>query len=165
MPLPERLECGLEQVFRFDVALEQLTRASEVMADPGGEVHADGRTWVDAHGRTRLTGRVTGTGRLICQRCLEPFDWAFDQPVDVALVGSDEEAAALPEMIDPMVVERGQLVVLDWLEDEVLLAVPLVPVHPEVASCEGRRMPIGVEREQRSLPFAGLAKLVESKSR
>lgn len=99
----------------------------------------DGRRW--------LLGHVTGSFELECQRCLEtfslPLDWAFE----LVLVESEAEAATLPDAIDAVVVGSERAVhTVDLLEDEVILALPLVPRCEVVRRCQPAVEPIDADR-------------------
>jgi len=102
---------------------------------------------------------------LRCQRCVGTF-WldVHTKPV-LALVEGPDEAADLPEEYDPLLLE-DRLVRSDALiEDELLLAVPPIPRHPD-GSCVARPTPDdGGEPQQqrdegsRPNPFAQLTAL------
>ncbi|EGV16961.1 YceD family protein [Thiocapsa marina] len=88
----------------------------------------------DREGRCIVTGRVRATLRLLCQRCLDPLEVPVDARIELALIRRDEDALDLPEHLDPWLVNEERLDPLDILEDELLLAVPVVPRHPR-GSC------------------------------
>jgi uncharacterized protein len=89
-------------------------------------------------GRRRVfTGRVTGSLRLSCQRCLQAFDLPLDLPLGAVLVTSEAEADTLPEDVEAVVVDEGaDMHTVDIVEDDLILALPLVPKCPETATCE-----------------------------
>ncbi len=90
----------------------------------------------DASGRRILTGRITGQLRLSCQRCLQGFDHDVDLPLGVVLVASEAEAETLPDEIDALVIDdRASMHTVDMLEDDLILALPLVPKCPDAGAC------------------------------
>lgn len=79
----------------------------------------------------RLRGEMTFDVAATCQRCLDEMRVEAAEKVDVAIV---ERAADVPagEVVDDFVVLDGTpLDVLAAVEDELLLALPIAPRHPE----------------------------------
>lgn len=65
-----------------------------------------------------------------CQRCLDGFDYQGAGEIDVGVVERPEDVPP-GESADDFVVLGGQpLDVMRLVEDELLLALPMVPVHP-----------------------------------
>ncbi|CAN7439223.1 DUF177 domain-containing protein [Trinickia sp. LjRoot230] len=74
---------------------------------------------------------VHGTTWLECQRCLTPFEQAFDVNATYRLVATEEQAEAYPlddEELD-VIVGSQQFDLIDLIEEELLLSLPLVPKH------------------------------------
>jgi uncharacterized protein len=86
-----------------------------------------------------------GTVELICQRCLEGFRQPVNARIEMALVegGAGE---SVPEGCEPLIVEEGRLRPIDLVEDELIMALPLVPRHARSDECG----PLGREVESRS---------------
>ena len=77
----------------------------------------------------------------------------------LGLIREEADEASLPEGYEALLVpEDGQLKPLDLVEDELVLAVPLVPVAPgsEAVECEWEPT---VEEVAKVNPFAALAAL------
>ena len=110
----------------------------------------------------RLELRARAVLRLECQRCLQPVETVveFDRPL--RFVAGEQEASALDADSDEdvLVLSRG-LDLRELVEDELLLALPLVPRH---AACPAP-LAVAVEPEAadaapaRPTPFAALAAL------
>ncbi|HEY8587807.1 MAG TPA: YceD family protein [Rhodanobacter sp.] len=76
--------------------------------------------------------RVTAALSLICQRTLEPFVLPITVDTRLGLIRQEQEEAGLPPDCEPLLVpEDGRLSLADVMEDELLLALPLVPVNPD----------------------------------
>ncbi len=97
-----------------------------------------------------VTGRVRATLRLRCQRCLDEVEVPVDARIELALIRRDEDALDLPGHLDPWLVTEERLDPLDLIEDELLLAVPVIPRHP-LGSC----MPGAVERDEAAASAGG----------
>jgi len=111
-------------------------------------------------GRRVIKGQVNGCVSMICQRCLEPVEVNLDCDISLGLVADDAEAELLPAELDPLIAgETTQL--SELLEDELLLAMPIVPLHEH---CERPGTPLTDSSKDDKLsehehPFAVLASL------
>lgn len=77
----------------------------------------------------RVDGELTFELDAVCQRCLNVFRWQGAGPVDVRVV---EQAVDVPvgQLPDDFIVLNGQpLDMLRLAEDELVLSLPMVPVH------------------------------------
>jgi len=72
---------------------------------------------------------------LICQRCLEPFRQELEESVNVVIADSDSLPTTVPTGFEPFELEDGRLQPVQLIEDEVIVAVPLVPKHARVEDC------------------------------
>lgn len=116
-------------------------------------------------GATHARGTVSGTVRLRCQRCLEPVDVPVVSDVDAVLVAGDPPAG-LPETVEPIAVDPARFDLVAFVEDELLLSLPLVPKHAnacDVALPGASEAPVeDVEREApKQRPFAALKDLLK----
>ncbi len=114
-------------------------------------------------GRPAIDGVVHGKVDLVCQRCMKTVTIAVEEPFKVLVVR--EERLEEPGGYEPVVADPGRLD-LGWLvEEQVLLALPLVPMH-EPGSC-GETAPIpapleagepgeSAQRDSRQKPFQNL---------
>ena len=78
---------------------------------------------------------LKGRMHLVCQRCLKDCSVAIDEKRQFLLVASEEEAEAYPiedDLQEPLVASH-QFDLLETIEDEVLLSLPLIPKHPDGA--------------------------------
>jgi uncharacterized protein len=127
---PERLaEQGVSLAGRLP--LGGLRRLGESLADRSGFVEVALHFRLEGRGRSTVTGRLAATLRLVCQRCLEPYDLAVDVPVHLVVVRTEREAERLGDAEDPLVVDQGSVSLAHLVEDELLLALPQIPAHPE----------------------------------
>jgi uncharacterized protein len=85
-----------------------------------------------------------------------PLDLAFR----LGIVRSNEAAKALHARYEPLIVDAEPTRIAEIVADEVLLALPLVPVHDTDVRCQeflkAYRSPDGATRDN---PFAVLAGL------
>jgi uncharacterized protein len=89
--------------------------------------------WKDRPGReaeVRLHLVVHAQVWLECQRCLQPMAHALDVDGRFRFVAGEDEAARLDEESEEDVLALPRALKLDDLiEDELILALPIVPVH------------------------------------
>jgi uncharacterized protein len=137
----------------------------------GGQVRPDGalevtiRFSIGPESFPVVQIRVTGTVDLTCQRCLGPVGCPLELDVALTMVGSEADAEALADPFDSIVLdEEGGLRLRMAVEDEILAALPLVPLHGEGAGCTmmagtsaAAEMPVRTANR----PFAGLAALMD----
>jgi len=100
--------------------------------------------------------------RLECQRCLQPMNEALRVDRHLRFVAGEDEAARLDEESDDDVLALvARLDVLDLLEDELILALPLVPRHEDCPQPldSAREGSVTAPVESGPHPFAALAAL------
>lgn len=121
----------------------------------------------DEQKRIRVRGQVEVTARVPCQRCLESMAIDLTAAIDAAVVTSEEAASQLPAEIDPWLCEQERINLFRMLEDELLLALPMMAVH-ELAGCTGRSSfsssapeQENPEQSEKQRPFAQLADLMK----
>jgi len=103
-------------------------RLSQWLDSDEGTVEVRLRFTHDEAGRRVMRGRLSGDLQLVCQRCLAPFVLPVERSLDLVLVQTEAEAAQVPEALDSLVVgEQRGVHVVDLVEDELILALPLVP--------------------------------------
>ena len=93
-----------------------------------------------------------------CQRCLQPVTVAVHQRTLLTITKITEQIQALDARYEPFVLAGDELCIMQLLEDELLLATPFSPLHPE-AECAGKQALDKINAEARPGPFAALAGL------
>jgi uncharacterized protein len=145
------------------VAVAALQRLMDVLASDQGDLawSVCGELAFDNAGQRQswLVVSVRGELRLVCQRCLKPVSWLLDVENRLLLVPPgrewpDESLVGFGDGsdVDPVEALVDQ-VLLNLVEDEVLLALPIAPRHE---SCE---VPVHDDGRMAASPFARLAGL------
>jgi uncharacterized protein len=78
---------------------------------------------------------VSGVLPLVCQRCLTLMSWPIDGSALVALIPAESQADEVPEHLEPVWAPGGRVSLRDLLEEELLLCLPIVPLHTEASAC------------------------------
>ncbi|PQA80754.1 hypothetical protein C5F52_23900 [Limnohabitans sp. TS-CS-82] len=104
---------------------------------------------------------------LTCQRCLSPVSVALEIAQDFRFVADEETAIAEDEESEEdVLVMTDAFDLMELIEDELLMSLPLVPMHQ---ACLSEQTPISKEEEailsqEKPNPFAVLAALKTRKS-
>ncbi|MES9858009.1 MAG: YceD family protein [Sedimenticola sp.] len=122
------------------VGLGKLLRLADALVSAEGEAQFTLEFYRDEKRRARIKGDTQAQLVLECQRCLEQMTLPVDAEIDLAVIEVPDEAELLPVECDPVMVEEGRIRLLDVIEDELLLAIPQVPMHP-LGTC-----PVELER-------------------
>jgi uncharacterized protein len=140
--------------------LGRLARLGQAIRGGDPSVEVDLRFLRDEEKRALVTGRITADLQLQCQRCLEPLRFPVELDLRLAVVETDAEARLLPDDVDPLLVEGGSLSLADLVEDELILALPQVPMHG-LDVCPAADMAAGetASAEERESPFVALTEL------
>jgi len=67
----------------------------------------------------------------VCQRCMRPMQHQLSAMIKMAIVSSEAEAENLPAEFEPYIDTGVPVKLQDFIEDELLLAMPLVSLHEE----------------------------------
>lgn len=164
--LPGRIDpwnfCVNERLFEGHISLDAFNRLKPLLASTdNGEVAFTLSFTQDCEKRSIVKGSVDTEVKVYCQRCLKPMRLAISEVFVLGLVKTLEQATGLPDAIDPLWVENGELALADIIEDELILAVPVTPRHG-VAECSVRasELELPIEEEPaRENPFAVLESL------
>ncbi len=149
------------------VPLREFVRLSEdCVGDATGDVvwAAEGAMQPDSAGKDAAWLHLTATAQVtsICQRCLTKVDLPLRVQRDFRFVSDEATALAQDdESEEDLLVMSRDFDVLALVEDELLMAMPIVPMH-EV--CESKHLqtfedPTDLPNESAPHPFAALAAL------
>ena len=112
--------------------------------------------------------RVHADVVLTCQRCMGPLRWPLASEGRAALVATPEEADRVPEQLETVFAEGHRISLRDLVEEELLLALPLVPRHASEHDCVGDEadaedatQPDEAALQETHRPFGQLAELLK----
>ncbi|GAB2928353.1 23S rRNA accumulation protein YceD [Hafnia psychrotolerans] len=144
----------------------QVTRVAASVVSVDSDVQTSLSFDIDNLRLAVINGQSDLTVTLECQRCGKTFEHQVHATYCFSPVRNDEQAEALPEAYEPIEVDEfGEVDLLAMIEDEIILSLPVVPVH-ESEHCEVSdadmvfgKLPAEVEKPN---PFAVLASLKKS---
>lgn len=153
-----------ESAFEGRVPLNQFKELCAVLASDEGDVfiHLDFR--VDEDRRYIATGSIRAEVQLICQRCMEATPYELEVDLSLGFVYDEDHAKNLPKEYDPVVMTDGEVILADMVEQEIILALPIVAYHEE-SGCNPTAVKYASstddapDDEQKPNPFSILAQL------
>ena len=99
---------------------------------------------------------------MVCQRCLEPANFHVGGEYDYVIIPEGKSIEDLPSGYDALEVGDDPIDLTSLVEDELLLALPLVPRHeicPDSVPLSAQSADFDASQAQRPSPFAALAAL------
>jgi uncharacterized protein len=166
---PDLVDCAqlaedaavLERVYE----LGDLDRLKDVLTDPRGVVHASFAFSNTFSGRPGARIEIRAEPQLRCQRCMQGFTLEVSGGSEIEFA-EDEAADASDAQRELYRAEGGKVSLRDLAEEELLLALPIVPACGEPESCgKAPSLSGDAERAESSdamrRPFGGLKDLLK----
>ena len=146
--------------------LDQLSRLSDLLAGPGGEAIARFSFARVAGGVASCELAVEAVATLKCQRCLEPYEQPLASSVRLAFVAGDDAAPVAPEGFEAVPTDDGRIDIDSLVADELLLSMPIVPLHGGGTRCAETARPAVTDTRdepepETHRPFAQLQDLLK----
>ncbi|MGH8533493.1 MAG: YceD family protein [Gammaproteobacteria bacterium] len=116
---------------RGRMRLANMARLAEWIETRDGSVAVETAFFETDQGLHRAQGEVSGTLTVrCCQRCMEPMELSVRSGLKLQFV--EEASKTEPEDDYEIVyITRGRTSLLEVIEDELILALPIAPMHPE----------------------------------
>lgn len=152
--------CRLKERREGEIAVADLPRLAEESIDKSGFVRWSLQGGSNRQGHPQLNLSVSGTVRLMCQRCLTPFDFVIASD-SVLVLASDEDSAdeidaLLGDEAVEVIVGSRNFDIAQVIEDEALLTIPLSSKHE---TCPDQSLPEAAKDAEKVSPFAVLKNL------
>ncbi|MDY6814098.1 MAG: YceD family protein [Pseudomonadota bacterium] len=138
--------------------LAGMARLREAVLAAPGEARFSLRFAPAPQWRGRIEGWTQAAVSMRCERCLEPVEVALGGPVALYVVDSEQQLEQLARGEEGMVLPEATVKLSDWIEDELVLSLPVAPRH---ADCTLPAVPTRevVPVEAPENPFAALQRL------
>jgi uncharacterized protein len=149
--------------------LHQLTRLEDLLVDRSGELQAHFAFARAASGRCAVTVTVEATARLVCQRCMEAYEFPVAAQTEVEIAADAQVGGSEPPQ-EVFGAAEGLISLRELAEEELLLALPLVPACSAPAEC-GKAPALGEltgtapAAQETVRPFAALQDLLKKHDR
>lgn len=139
--------------------LSSMTRLQGLLLDTEGEARFTIEFDHDSLQVPYVELKIEAELPLVCQRSLQRFLLPVSIVQRLGLVRDEAEEAGLPPDYEALLVpEDGMLRAVELVEDELVLAVPVVALSPGSEAVE-REWPAREEELAKANPFAGLSSL------
>ena len=145
-------------------SVNQLSRLAESVGKVLSDAQVTLSFFIDPQKLVVMKGRANVDVELNCQRCGEPFIQTVDCEFCYSPVANLDQIDVLPEIYEPIEFnEFGEIDLLGAIEDELILNLPIVPMHSsehcEVSVAEQVFGELPEELAKKPNPFAVLANL------
>ena len=141
------------------IPLATMVRLRDSLLQPEGDARYVLAFGIDALKVPFAELRIEAELPLECQSSLQRFLLPVQLVQRLGLIRDEADEAALPPEYEALLVEAdGMLKPAELVEDELILALPVVPVSPDAEAVERDFAPTAEETAQAS-PFAALAGL------
>ncbi|MCY7354035.1 MAG: YceD family protein [Lysobacter sp.] len=145
--------------FEGRLPLASMTRLQDSLFDTQGDVRFTIEFDRDSLQIPYAELQIDADLPLECQRSLQRFLHPVRIVQRLGLIREEAEEAGLPEGYEPLLMpDDGMLHPAEMIEDELILAVPVVAVMPGTDAME-RDWPVSKDEEAQANPFAALAAL------
>ncbi|TQV77440.1 hypothetical protein FLL45_05715 [Aliikangiella marina] len=114
----------------FKWPVSEFKRLSEMLLSETGEVNVKLEGLYDHRKRCLIVAKISAQLTLECQTSFEPIDYQVDHETTYCAVVAESQFAEVEEEYEPVLVEEGYLDIKQVIEDELILAVPLVANKP-----------------------------------
>lgn len=169
------------QALKGQVAVADMSRLAAALGIPSliaqpltqGEVDADLVFGVDGQGIRYMRGHLRAELNVMCQRCLQPMILPLQVNISLGMAQTLDAAERLPDGYEPLMVPQvngqSQHLLAVIIEDELLLALPVAPMH--AVQCLPRKDALvevvaeALPSEGKKRPFAELAQLQKLKKK
>ncbi len=164
--IPQRLDpfkqVGAGTEMKGNIPLNCLERLEGLLADSEGSVSVHLHFFRDEQRIAVISGKIDAVLSLTCQRCLTVEKVNIEGAFLFALLRSEEDAHSLPDIYEPLVLDKPEIDLHALVEEELILALPIVFYHSEVCQPLDGKTTFGDQvegAEKKPNPFAVLEKL------
>jgi uncharacterized protein len=173
-PIPERVDhrklANQAGLIEGSLPLQRFHRLGEMLVVREGEVYVRLEFSKGDFGSTRVNGSAATEVCLICQNCMQQFRRQVTCELALRVVSDESKLEHLPELDDAIVAPDKVISLAELVEDELILAMPMISRHEE-----GQCPDTGYEQEEVVLPevqdeqntyrpFADLAKTMDKQN-
>ena len=116
------------------VKQSEFKRLQEVVESSDRDVEVDIQFYFNKRAKLPAAKLKTKTVmNLSCQRSLEQFDYPVSTEMEAVFLETLALADDVPDDLEIYELQEGEerVSLFDWIEDELLLAIPMVPMKPE----------------------------------
>ena len=173
-PIPERVDhrklANQAGLIEGTLPIQCFHRFGEMLVVSEGDVNLRLEFSQGDFGSTSVNGSAATEVSLICQNCMQQFRRKVSCDVALQVVTDESKLEHLPELDDAIVAPDKVISVVDLVEDELILAMPMISRHEEGQCLETDYEQQGIvlqevqEAQTTYRPFADLAKTIDKQN-
>ena len=173
-PIPEQVDhrklANQAGLIEGSLPIQCFHRLGEMLVVREGEVYLRLEFSKGELGSTMVNGSAAAEVCLICQNCMQQYRQQVTCELALRVVSDESKLERLPEIDDAIVAPDKVISVAELVEDELILAMPMIPRHEE-GQCpdtdyeqEEIVLPEVQEKQTTYRPFADLAKTIDKQN-
>jgi uncharacterized protein len=116
--------------------LSSLNEVSEYKSNKNATVTGSFKFYRNKNKRVFIDGVINTELQLVCQRCMQLVLYPISSKFTLACIDNQEKEVQLSEQHEFVLLNNGKLAVSDMLQEEILLAMPIVAYH-DIKDCAG----------------------------
>lgn len=109
--------------------ISDFPKISEISRNKKNDVKVDLSFYLENDKTPCIDGIIQLDIVLVCQRCLDDLSIALEVNFNLAFVRHNQESEELDSHYEIYVIEEEELATYDLISDEILLSIPMVPMH------------------------------------
>lgn len=152
--------------FSGQIPLSSMRRLADLLVNDDGMVEVEMHFDIDETGLPYMEGQFQTSIQLICERCMSPMTLQMNISALLGIIRHERKVEGLAEQYEPWIIDDVRHVdPAQMVEDELILALPIVPKH-DYACLSDDVWQSGEqesEAEKPASPFAVLAALKAKK--
>lgn len=149
-----------------ELELSKMSRLLESLTSDEGSIKVAINFGIDEQRIRYMRIEATAELMLRCQRCMQPVEQQVVLNSALGLISSEAQAERLTGEYEPFLIPDAQTAIAEIIEDELILALPIVPRHADQLACapvdyssDDAEQEKVVEQEEKVNPFAALSDL------
>ncbi|WP_353571178.1 YceD family protein [Candidatus Albibeggiatoa sp. nov. BB20] len=146
-------------VLKGEIDFDDMPRLQSSLNDKQGKALFEWHFTQDEDNHHLIQGHIGATVGLICQRCLKPVAWVVNQKVGLMILTQRHTENDLPGGYDALELEHNPIQLISLVEDELILALPIIANHDVCPKNEYQQAEQWEEFREHSNPFSVLKNL------
>lgn len=153
---------------QLELPVSYFKRFSAMLANDDGDVVARANFELNDAKQATAQGNLQTSVNVTCQRCMRDMEIQLSGTFSFVFIASEEEAIDAEDDYDPVLVNsHNEIESVDFLEDELILQLPLRLVHEDEKQCDQSVITAVKTAEQTGPakthnPFSDLDKLLKN---
>jgi len=122
-------ELGNNAYFHGDITLAQMPRLSELVLMQQATIPVTFEFGYNAYHKPSIKGHYKASLNVECQRCLESMVTVIDQGFELLIDATEDDIQSF--QLDSVYSTDGYVDVFEVIEDELILALPIIMMHED----------------------------------